>query len=202
MTAVYVVQVAMPWGCRYVTSTGKLSPIPKFFRSAPTIRSYISKQGKTPGRYDASHHGETTIITIEEIEKGLKDSKASVETVAQFLSRPGKKMLSNPKAFYKIVLDSGKPYAVRRADTLGKSWRTASVLRRYITEMGMSNRPLDSGMLKGAQVAEIEMASNGVDTVAVRLYPIVEFYRASPTSKKNYDFYDFDAGRQPAYGTK
>ena len=187
MTTAYAIQVALPKGVKYVGQSGKLQLVPKFFLSAPKVRSYI--QIKTPGfgdmKYSADRHSELTkIITIRELENGLKDSKADIHFYGEWIEKhapDAKKLLSNPKAIYKILLADKKLVSFGPGSKFGKVWAPAGHLRAHISRMIKINYRLFTTKYMGAQVVEIEQG-DGINVTAVKYYPIQEFYEVSPAS--------------------
>lgn len=194
MTTAYVVEVQLKGGAQYMTSNGKLAPAPKFFLSQPAVRSYIQGLFRRPNYYNATLMSEfTRIIVIKELEKGLKDSKAEILFYGEFLAS------SEPKGASRIKAQKNAVYKLRTAagewvkvgalrPKFGKIWNRASDLRNHITLLmthGYNQHapvPLPHRYI-GAEVIEIVMEDDGFRQKAVNIYPIVDFYAASPACR-------------------
>ena len=193
MTIAYTVQVNLSNGIQYVSSNGKLSPIPKFFRSGPAIRKYLSLATSNPSYYNQGMKDLTTVIVIKELEKGLKQSIAEILSYDEFMkhdiSAKSNPMISNPRAYYKVKLADGTIEGVsswRGAARFGKMWSSAGHLRAHLTTQNQYGpHVLLGAKYKDAKIVEVVVAADNVNIEAVREYPIGVWYSASPTSRKH-----------------
>lgn len=200
MTTAYVVQLNLPSGIQYLTTSGKLSSVPKFFRSGPSVKSYLSvSRSYGYSMYSRpAHEAVTQVIIISDLDKGLKDSKANILTAAEFMKWDfsAKAPVENPRAFYKLQNKDGTIHGIsvyRSTNKFGKVWNSSSALRRYLTS-GYR------GVLayEGATVIETIMKPDNINIEAVNTYPVLEFYLRSKSSRAHYEK---DRKLQPsAYG--
>lgn len=187
MTKAYVVQVStQDSGFLYLGLKRKLCKVPKFFISAPGLRTQIKLCGYGKG-INSVRSPSTIVIVISDLEKGLKDSSASSMSLDTFLASDfsSKRALSNPNAVYKIRRDDGSLVRTNRRHTFGTAWSRAGDLRTYLSNTLNSSMAFEI-RFKGAHVLEIVMAEDGVLVKEVIEHPIKDFYLASPACSKRY----------------
>ena len=192
MTTAYVVQVDLPKGTKYLGQSGKLRLTPKFFLSAPAVRSYLKQRTHFgDDQYDAARHSSITkILTIRELESGLKNSKAEVDFYTAFMEKTApisERAKLEKNAIYKLRLADGKFVSFGKPKPKhGKIWNRAGDLRSHITtHLGYQARLLTSNY-KNAEVIEIVMSADGIMPAQVNVIPILKFYTDSPSSRKHY----------------
>jgi len=190
MTTGYVVQIDLPKGTRYLGQAGKIGLVPKFFLSFPTVRSYLQQKSHYgDDHYDASRHSPITkVVTIRDLEKGLKDSKAEVSFYTEFLTKTAPqrdRAKSNPNAVYKLRRADGSWVTFGKPKPKhGKIWNRAGDLRSHITSFGPQSL---HGTYSGAEVVEIIMSGDGIIPATVNVIPVLKFYTDSPECRKKYE---------------
>lgn len=185
MTTAYVVEVQLPDGAKYLSINGKLSPVPKFFLSRPTVRKYILQGAHHSNNYynPKKHSEDTRIIVITQLEKGLKDSKAEILFYGQFVNSmpamPSARPKTHKNAIYKLRLANGQWVSPGKLKPkFGKIWNRAGDLRAHLTRT-IRNCKL-THLYANAEVIEITMEDDGVCQKMVNIFPVEMFYRESP----------------------
>ena len=203
MTTGYIVQIHRDTGTVYVGTGGKVGTLPKIFnnsgRAKAVIRTYNQGYGRT--RFQKDDIPNTVCIKIEGLEKGMRGSDATEYSWDKFLetdfSKAKSSIPNNPKAMYKIQLaptgytlsnTANTPQFVQakrgqRQEKFGRTWSSAGAVRSHIS--GQVHRLYNE--YKGAKVIEIEMNEDGLTPKQIKTYPIVDFYCASPNSRKLHD---------------
>lgn len=196
MAIAYIVQVNFPAGTKYLGPSLTLIEVPKFFKSESAVKRALYRSGYCGSGifFSAEAHSKITqVIVIRELENGLKDSKAEILSYDEFMDKDFSKKISienNEDAVYKIRLAlplvDGRPRFAWK-DSLGQKfghvWAKASCVRNHISGDVEKLQHIYSG----AQVLEIEMGVDGVTAKSIKEYPIVDFYCASPSSRKRYN---------------
>lgn len=202
MTTAYIVETKFGDNVNYMIAGGRFSHFPKLFTGHARVKTLLSANGLGYGnsRFCAKMHKDSTkIIRIQNLERGMRDSHATIFTYEEFMardfSRNGLTIPNNPNAIYMIELaqnlelaTKAKPQYVQTAGQgrrckFGHQWNSGGHVRLHIT--GRLHR-LES-TYKGAKVLEIEMHEDGFTPKQVKSYPIVDFYCASKSSREQYN---------------
>lgn len=205
MTSAYVVEVTIDSTRMYVNTGGKIGTVPKFFVNAGQVkRALVPRLGYGNSKYNPQpHKANTKVIKIDNLERGLSASLASIMTYDEFYAaaRSSKfkpSIAENKNAVYKIQTADGKfVNAGLRKEKFGKSWNTSGQLRSHITSR-LERLNLTSGKYARAKVVEIEYAADGITTKQVKTYPIIDFYCASPSSLVQYEHKYGKYSKEPA----
>lgn len=196
MTVAYIAQIKAADGDHsFVGSGGKIQRVPHFFRSASTLRSYLTSNSYRGSSYTYNtelHKANTHVVMVKDVELGLNKADALVMSYNEFLNAPSPSaaMMGNSRAFYKIKLPSGKIYgasSMAAKKRFGNVYNRASDVRRHITAMCPYGAHSLNSTFKDAQVVEIVLEDDNVNIKAVNIYPVKDFYLASPSSRKYYN---------------
>lgn len=182
MTTVYFAQVQVGAKMLYVGPSAKLQDSPFFWRSRSTLRSYLIKGAgfRRRGRYQPDvHQMATQIFVVDDVSKGLKDSKVTEITYDVFtapkVNKPDRDLV------YKLKKADGtwiSPFSERRSQRLGKIWNTAGHLRSHLT----SNRSAlasKSSRYAGALVHAYRMDEVSGELKLEWKKPVLDFYLES-----------------------
>ena len=187
MATGYIAEVDTADGTRYITKQGRLSKVPVFWQTMNGLKKAMRPRYSYRGRYSPERDAlKTQIIISKNLEAGLRASTASRHSVAEFMqmTTPASKA---PRygldRVFKLELSGQGTNKTKRfigKGRFGKTWESAGALRLHITQ----NIERLNGLYKGAQVVII--TTDGLTTSSVTYKPVVEFYRESPHSNKQF----------------
>ena len=186
MTTGYIAEVDTDEGTRYITKQGRLSKVPVFWQTMNGLKKAMKPRYRYGNRYDPEKHAlKTQVIISRNLEAGLRASTASRHSVVEFMqmTTPASKAPSyGLNRVFKLELQASGTTRKRfmGKGRFGKTWESAGALRLHITQ----NIERLATLYKGAQVAII--TTDGLTTSSVTYKPIVEFYRESPHSNKQF----------------
>jgi hypothetical protein len=207
MTTAYTAEIDTKDGTRYLASKSKLSKVPFFFRSVSHMRRSLSgSRYRTGDDYFVPTRDalKTTIVRVENLERGLRGSFGTKMSVHDFGQLPaaGKTPRVPSNAVFKIQLNSagtGVGPSKKRFvgdGKHGKTWNRQGDLRNHIT----SNIHRLTAAYKDAVVATILIGPDGITPSSITYTPIVEWYRRSPYGNKTY-YKNFGSTMSAAIGT-
>ena len=193
MTTAFTAEIDTKGGTRYLAPKSKLSKIPFFFRNVGHMRRALAgARWRTGIDYYVPTRDElhTTIVRIDNLERGLRGSSGTKMSVRDFMALPvssaAPKVPSN--AIFKIQLNAAGtgvgPSKKRFAGDgkLGKTWNRQGDLRSHIT----MNIHLLKSAYKDAVVVQALVNEDGVSVSQISYVPIVEWYRRSTYGNKTY----------------
>jgi hypothetical protein len=207
MTTAYTAEIDTTDGTRYLAGKSKLSKIPFFFRSVSHMRrSLAGSRYRTGTDYFVPTRDslKTTIVKVENLERGLRASHGTKMSVHDFAQLPtfGKSPRVPSNAVFKLQLNSAGtgvgPSKKRFAGDgkHGKTWNRQGDLRSHIT----ANIHRLTAAYKDAVVATVLLGTDGISVTSITYTPIVEWYRRSPYGNKTY-FKNFGSTMSAAIGT-
>lgn len=187
-------EVSTDDGTLYVRPGSKLGKVPYFFHNKFVLKRALNPSftygNSYMGRYLPSRDDvKTTVVKVDNIEKGLQNSTATRMSVRQFnvLVEFKFKTKYNPNAVFKLRLAStnGGPPKFAGLGKFGKTWQRSGDLKNHLN----ANRRLLSRDYAGADVLEIAInPENGVDVQSIKTIPLHLWYGTSGKSTYNSSF--------------
>lgn len=180
MTTAFLIKVDLKAGTRYVRSNGRYSSFPVFIRSAVSVRNVVNN----PHLFSSVEREKTTIVKVEELEKGLRASRGEQMSIARFnewfQNRPSR--YESPKNTMYRVLYKDK---YGRFQNYGdKVWTKTGPLRNHLVRNPHILLPTNGQ--PEYFILAIQMKGTNVEVENIKRYPIAEWMQLSPNGKKAY----------------
>jgi len=183
----YAAEVRMGGQTQYVTSSGKLTPTPRFFSTVSTLQHYLDRRYKRYGKRYRSADMErfTSIIkmTVNGTMQGLNRVEPMSVDAFLNLTKPGTVKYSTYATFRLRRANGNWVNTMRGTGKFGKTWTTPGALRRHL-----GNRI--SWLKKdyaGAVVHVTIYDKEGVNVIETKQIPAIEFFTQSPIYRKKWD---------------
>lgn len=188
----YVVEVSGGKSAQYMGRSGRLEPVPTFWRSISSIKTYlgtkqwsIGKRGKPLYNKDL-HQDKTVVWEVTGVTSGLANTLEKRLTYQQFMmlssSNKSRSMFPAGTAF-KIRANGAWVSVGYHRTKFGKTWLSESALRSHITkdlDKLRNDREYD-----GARVYAYKVEENGGLTF-ISDTDIFSFYTFSPSGSERW----------------
>jgi len=180
MTTAFLIEVDTKQGTRYLRSNGRYSSFPVFIRSAISVRNVVNNTNLL----SSYEREKTTIVKVEDLEKGLRASRGEQMSIARFnewfVNRPS--TYASPKnTMYRILYkDKYGKFQIYN----DKVWSKTGPLRNHLVRnphilMPTVHQP-------ECFILAIQMKSTNIEVDNVKRYEAAEWMQLSPNGKKAY----------------